>query len=454
MVPLILLPAALVQTPKPQEKAPQIEFRISAEFDTAASNPTIIRKYLQPKRDSILGAQIARELLSSLQAQVARAALHGVTVRLARDSAKDSTAEQWYDIECDVRIDDHVSIWSTTQIRNRTGAWVYEQRLPEMQKDDSVKWGILESGQSSDAEVLNQLALLAKRIVARVTVDLYSAMTNLTRRLRVQVISTPSSPTPEHPAFDPGFLKLAVEGELARSAAIMVLRPQSADSASASYDVEVSQLTTGDKLWVVVRCVKSGREGRVLTSRQIVVKANDLDSLSRGLSALVAEIRQTMEADFVSATRTLAVVATSGAIDFRLKAPSGNDLDVTREIMRATTQKIRLLTDAGSLPLMALQVLSDVPGAARYSATPTSASEILSESDAEYLLLLNYQNLGEKVRLTSDLHSFELEHVAAGIYIDEQYVDLSQLDEKLDLVAIKICEYFTNSPRDVADHAK
>jgi len=33
-------------------------------------------------------------------------------------------------------------------------------------------------------------------------------------------------------------------------------------------------------------------------------------------------------------------------------------------------------------------------------------------------------------------------------------VDLSQLDGKLDAIAMRICEYFTNSPRDAADHAR
>jgi len=426
----------------PQDSARRLEVRVSASFDRQLSNHTVIDRYLSGSRDSIVRSRVAQGLQTYLRARFTEAAYKGVTVRLSSDTftLTGRPPDITYEVDAKLWIDADRALRVTARAGSLAGGPPLFKRDTILLPDISTDWDGLSAWPAQDPRAERELSRLADRVVGQIGAELYSAVTEATVRLRVRVHAASSPSAGKRPDLGP-FLTRAVEGELARSAAFFVLRGGGADNTgiSTNYEVEVSHEFIGAKVRVDVRCVKSGRDGRLLTSRYIVTDTSDVERLSLSLAGLVYGIRHAMEADFASSTRTLAVVATSSSERLRLKTPSKRDIAVAREVMRAAAQKTRLLTTAGGRGLLNLQVISDVPAAD--STSWTSPSEILAASDAEYLLLLTYQDLGERVRLTADLHSFELERAAAGVYIDEAYVDLSQLGPALDTLIAKLCKH-------------
>ena len=244
------------------------------------------------------------------------------------------------------------------------------------------------------------------------------------------------------------FVKRAFEGEFARPGSMYVLsgwrKPANPDSAPTGYvrpNYVVSGAVSGDgqKLRIDIQCLRFGREQRLLTSKHRIVDSLDVAELSTAVRELAQSLGRAMETDFARSERTLAIVGTTGLSGLDLGEPSSRELHVAREATRAVAQKMRLLAGSG-IGLLNVQVLSNLADVARYSRAPRPAPEMLADLDADYLLLMTYQDLGAHVRLTVDLHWVGAERPSIGELVHQKDFDLHELAEEVDSVVLKLTQ--------------
>ena len=429
----------------PTDRLPRLELRISTSFSQQETNARVLSEYLKAGREVMLTTRLSESLQAQLRGLFAQAAYNSVIIRESSDTLSNTaTPDARYHLHCTIWMDPTTKLQVRLRLTSMDSAVAQQEWdlkpavIPDQQTFDS-----LPNYAAGDRRAQREIWKLADQAAGAIGAEVYSALAKATLRLRVRVKSLDTIEA--WPGFR-SFLVRAVEGELARSAAIFVLRAKGApeDLASnlgAAYDVEVGHQVIGGRIRIDVRCLKTGQVGRLLINRYIIADSSDMDSLSRALSDEVHRIRLAMEADFASAAKSLAVVAISGERGFRMRPPSGRDMAVAQELMRTMARKIRRITESIPTDKQQLQVISDVPGSARYSIAGTSPSEILADAEATYLLLLTYENLGEKVRLTADVHSYKGERVAALPLLEES-VDQSELGRWLDTIAVKLCDKF------------
>ena len=89
---------------------------------------------------------------------------------------------------------------------------------------------------------------------------------------------------------------------------------------------------------------------------------------------------------------------------------------------------------------MPLQILEDLEKVDEYIRIKSSPSEILADLDADYLVVMSYLNLGNEIRLSSNLYSFDVERPAVAKFILEEKVKKIEINDVVDKTVLSLLE--------------
>src|SRR5712692_1077107 len=405
--------------------SPALAVRFTVKVDSVGAG----KNYFAHPRDTVLAGMVVDDLVRYLQIRLEQVNNRSVVLTSGDRLAEGANGSRQYTIECRVRLDGtlRLDVGCAAQHSGDTViAWhpspIPVSRLPidtfDLRKAVAI----------GDPGLNHALRTVADWTSGAVQEEIYEWITESTVKIRVFVDTFDSLLTPVSRDFGP-LLRRAIEGELVQSAAVFVITGASAREAS-NYRVDGSYSVIGSTLRIDVRCIKRGPENRILASRYALVDTADAQALSAAVRDLAHGLRHSMEADFRRSLKTLAVVATTGSETFAVRRPSRRETAVARELTRTAALELQALSSRESrdseAPLR-LQVLSDLLEVERYTSAPLSPSEILADLRADYLLLLIFQDLGQEVRLTAQLHSFDVERPAIGVLIGERQTDLFEL---------------------------
>lgn len=423
--------AAGVTAQAPADSSPR-RYRIVVTVDSTSS-PNAWHRYFFHPRDSLLRASFGGVMSRWLGERLSSSGDLAATV------VEDSSAT--HAVRCEIGMDsdgafrlrvsiDPLGPGGLDSLPPLSGA------LPRVvfAKKNGPLSRLADSSVSGTGEIIDELA---QRLVTEVRDDVYRRITEKIFRIRVLVgqFAQLRSDTGA-PALD-SLLRWAVEGELRRSDAIQVM-VSNQGSPPANYHVNGGYAVLGGELRIDIRCIRAD-ENRLLTTRHLVVDSVDATHLSNSITELVAPLRHAIEVDHQTDRRALAVAATVEPSRFNLQPAGGRSRAIARELTRATLQKLRLLATGGEgARVLNLDVFADLEGITATAGSEPSPSEILAELDADYLLLLTYQDLGDRVRVTADLHTFDAQRPAVGSFVYERLSDVSDLDRTVDSVVVRV----------------
>lgn len=290
---------------------------------------------------------------------------------------------------------------------------------------------------------------LASTLVSRIDNEIVQWFVESSIKLRVAVLpfeAVGGDSTWHH--LEKG-LKAMVETELSRSEAIMIYADSSLRSPYAdreppqpNYEVYGSFFPVGNNLRIDLRCMKV-RANRILTSNKVTVDALSVDQLSSKIAEASHRLKSAMLSDFRQSTKTLAIVAEPPIRYFSAEELSQESKDVAKLIVHNMTNKLQLLMAHSRQldPAANLKICYCNPETIDdYIENFPNPADIINDLDIDYLVLVKTEDLGHTIRLSTNLHSYDLERPALAEYIHQDEGIKSRMESVIDTTVLRISQ--------------
>lgn len=437
------------------EEHSNMELHLNTVFESTASGNAVLEKYFSGSKtqalESLVNDQVKQVVLSRL-----KDAAIDIPIIVPADDSLDSSPinNNSYKVNLKIILDDEVSFTIMVSIVDiATSTEVFRISGRKALKVDVLdrvdKWVTLSESGLEDPEVNQILRQMASHLTAKINNALVQWIIESTVKVRVAIGTFEQIGGDEKYRYLERQIKKMVEAEFSNSEAILVypLEESSSDrsrrriSPLLNYRIEGSFIEIDNELRIDIRCIKLPNQ-RILASRDIIVDTVNVRKLSRGVSEISSALKRIMESDFKRSTKTLAVVSRKPENLFSFGEPDEEDILIAKEISRAITQKLRLLTleSDDDQAILSLQILEDLEKVDEYIRIKSSPSEMLADLDVDYLVVTSYKNLGREIRLSSNLYSYDVERPAIAKFILEEKVKKIYINDVVDKTVFSILE--------------
>jgi|GEM_PF-2847986 len=387
------------------------------------------RKYITENivADLVLAAE---DRLRSLQ--VGNVAVEG---SLPAD-AKTAGGQRFYSIEATLGITSDLKISVRYELILRGAEHKTLQRsLHEFHSNQvNCVWEELKISAADTVARNNQLENIKDAILKDTRAELMKWIVASTSRFRVCVCdSFAYAGNDTTYAYVKKLAREVVKSELSRHDAIMVFDRAHSSTDSSSFLSNLDYVITGavgtipNELRIDLNCVKRP-SGRILSSRWAVIESVELHDLSWTVSALVRDLVQAMEMDFGQTIPTMSIVGVPKAKFSSSGEPTRYDHSLTREIVRSITQKLMCMNIGGNY---ADGFSFDTEGRILAGAESGGLvpSHTLNETNSDYLIVVAYQDLGEKIRLGTSLYSYHSNRPKVTEYFYNEAIHKIEIDK-------------------------
>jgi len=451
---ILLMPFANLFSQLADEKLSSMELHLNTVIESTASGKTVLEKYFADSK-----SQVLESLINDQVKQVVFSRLKDVAINIpiiVQDEKPDSSPirDNSYKVNVRIIIDDEVSFTINVSIvKIATSSEVFRASGRKALKVDVLdrvdKWITLSESGNEDPEVNQILRQIASHLTARIDNAVVRWIIESTVKVRVAIGTFEKIGGDEEYKYLERQIKKMVEAEFSNSEAILVYPLEEASvginrseiTPLLNYRIEGSFIEIDNELRIDIRCIKLPNQ-RILASRDIIVDTVDVKKLSRGVAEISSALKRIMESDFRRSTKTLAVVARKPEKLFSFGEPDEEDILIAKEISRAITQKLRLLTleSDEDQAILSLQILEDLDKVDEYIKIKTSPSEILADLDVDYLVVTSYKNLGREIRLSSNLYSYDVERPAVAKFILEEKAKKIYINDVVNKTVFSILE--------------
>ena len=432
-----------------------MELHLNTVFESTAMGKTVLEKYFSDSKSQVLESFVNDQVKQVVLSRLKDVAIRIPIFVLDDDSLNISQLNNnSYQVNLRIIIDDEVSFSINLSIVDiTTSAEVFRTSGRKALKVDVLnrvdKWVTLSKSGKEDPEVKQILRQIASHLTAKIDNNIVQWIIESTVKVRVAIGTFEKIGGDEDYNYLERQIKKMVEAEFSNSEAILVYPLEEASSDRSrrgitpllNYRIEGSFIEIDNKLRIDIRCIKLPTQ-RILASRDVIVDTVDVVKLSRAVSEVSGALKRIMESDFKRSTKTLAVVARKPERLFSFGEPVKEDIIITKEIVRAITQKLRLLTlkSDENQAILNLQILEDLDKVDEYIRIKSSPSEILADLDADYLVITSYLNLGNEIRLSSNLYSYDVERPAVAKFILEDKVKKIEINDVVDKTVLTLLE--------------
>ena len=442
---------------KEESNLPAFDLYINTIFDTVQSNQIIREKYFSKKNDSTLQASVSSNLKISLQKTLESLTINPLNNHIIQGflPPKDSIKHTTYLLKIPIYVDDNVSLFINYSINNVTSKKealeIPETPFIKTNYDEVINeddWEKIKNLPNSSEEYAKYLQGFAKTLSGKIKPKILHWLISKSIKFRVKVDDFKNL-NEDNKSLDylEKTLRAWIYTELNKSEAISLYDSQNDTSKLLlNYVIDGDFVEIGRQLSINVRC-RNNRTGLILVSKRVIIDTINASNISREMVEIVNQIRYRMETDFHKSVKTIAVV---GQLPSKLFSYNEIDYDaagVIEEVARTISQKLRLLSmqnlekdTSKTSGILNLQVL-DNSNQMTTSARKPNPSEILAELDADYLLLISYQDQGDKVRLSSTLYSFDSERPSAANFTNEETFDKSELNSAINKTVSKLMKH-------------
>lgn len=409
------------------------------------SDSTVYDSLLGATLDSGTRAAFLADRLSQALADTLRKALSSlqlsreIAVTKWQGTALEDLPALDYLLLADVRINDQKTLRINTSI-TQPEAVQFRQPNPLRGGDPQFEaaWGTLGLLNADPGRVRAVLNQLTDSLISGVFDPVFQWLVNSSIRLRVvvgRIVYEGRSPSVGRLA---GMLHRIVVNELSKSDAIMVQSDTVTGdelTTGANYVVSGGYTEVGAQVRVDLHAMVQRPLRRVLAGQFAVADTGDVQQLSVGVAQAVNGIKRAMASDFRRSSRTIAFYSTGPERVFAARAPPRVDSAAVRAIVRAMAQKLSLLTTVSGGDLR-LEVIT----AAEVGTSSTDPPTILADLRADYLVMVRYADMGERVRVSADLHGYVAEAPAIGTLLHQGDVDRTELGVVVDSTILKLAK--------------
>lgn len=428
---------------------PVIELYIHTVFDSIHSNHAVVDKYLSGSRGHRLAAFVSDNLKRVIETKFADIAID-VRVLVAESGSVDPMRmdDNFYSVIDTIFMDDEASFNMNTTITHiASGRKVksFERVLKHGILERYDWWDKLQSEQPGPAEsqrIEQILYEIATSLVAVIEGDIFTWVVESSIRIRVEVDTFTQIMGGEEYRYLEEALKLMVESELSRSQVIVVYaEDERVDRLGINYRIDGKFVEVEGQLRIDIRCIKEA-SSRILVSCGALVETIRIEELSRKIKDIGHRLKRAMEADFKPSAKTLAIVANPPVRLFSFDKPMSDDVTIAKEIVRTITQKLRLLTVGAKdyTSRLPLQVLDDPAKVVDYMHNPAEPADIIADLDVDYLVVINYEDLGNEIRISTNLFSYDVERLAFAKFIHETKGKKVHVNKAIDETVLALLE--------------
>jgi len=249
-------------------------------------------------------------------------------------------------------------------------------------------------------------------------------------------------------------LRRMVESELSRSKAIVVydheldsvsldgtIHAGSASPLNLNYIITGSFFKANDEVRIDMQCVKLPAR-RVLTSARTNMKHLSLNELSNEVAEASSRLRAAMLSDFTTTARTMAILADPPVRYFLSAQASKDATQIAKIISRNFTSKMKVILERFSdSDAMAQLTIRDISASLdEYGTSLPSPGQILADHNLDYLVLVHTEDLGNQMRLSPTLYSFDQEMPSTASPISPEEAHQNRLELAIDRTIFKIIE--------------
>lgn len=350
---------------------------------------------------------------------------------------------------------------------------------------DPKGWELLKEDEFKGPPLNSLLREMASALVSKVDDEIIQWFVESSIKLRVKVGDFQQADDDSGWRYLRKGLRDMVETELSRSEAMLVyadegmwsrylLRDSVATSDTlpcpANYMICGSFFGMNNSLRIDLRCVKIP-SNRILTGGKVTIDTVNITNLSSRIADASNRLKSAMLSDFHRSTKTLAVVAEPPIRYFSTGGLSEESKEVAKLIVHNMTNKLQLLM-AYSKKLDRSTNLKiyycDWKTIDDYIGKFPTPADIINDLDIDYLMLVKIEDLGHKIRLATNMHSYDLERPALAEYIYQGEVDKDMVGSAIDTTVLRIsrelckleilktpvfCKILSNSPQEAISYS-
>jgi hypothetical protein len=442
---LALLAAAVAAAPgsaQPAGARPLPELLVHVRTEISGDTHESVRgRYLGDGNDSALVRQVSSRLTDALLRRIEAFNLTGASVAPFPDGGWSQlpSPERAYVVDTRIVIDSDLRFTvQSTVVRASDRASLRRLPVRPFTFDEfSVEASDLQGERAARAIALGRIA---ERIALDLQYPAYQWTIDTATRFVVRVGAFTLQSRDTGQAYLTSLVAAGLQTELAQSPTISLVDPSLSSGGEGAapepkYTVTGTLASVSGRLRIDAVVVKHS-VGRILVSRRALVDSIDLNALSSAITRLGREVRWAMEADFQQKKKALTVVGIPAARPLSGR-PARGDEAITGEIVRVFGRKLSSLTIGRDsvLGLVVRDVAVDASGAV--AGDPVAW---LGEADADFLVVVTYQDLGDRVRLSSDLFSYDPEYPAVQLPIHEAVIDKVGMDRALNETVLKLVD--------------
>jgi len=446
-----------------------INLTMATSFDSITINDNLYKQYFAGIQADSLGLFVNQFLKNILKGRLTALRIENlVEIKIKEDSSKNNKENKnKYVVVNKIFVENTGLIFIDVDIISSNNRLVALSLRNNRLKLNDIMPGwqrVLKIPPNSDKYEVTNLAQrylqkLAISLVSLIDEQIFEWIIASTIKVRVKVLPFNLMSKDTTFSYLTNGLKEMLLTELSRSKIILVQSQQSksrlADSllnksvsqneSFINYLIKGSFIEIDSQLQINVHCLKMP-SNRILASRKIIVDTLSMRNLSRKITTIGNQMRRIMEVDFRIMDRTLAVVGNPPKRLFYFGKHRKDDVIITREIIRALTQKLRLL----SLPsdtvktraFLKLQILDNSKLIDKYTTEQFEPSEIIADLDVDYLITLRYEDLGAESRLTTNLYSMDEGRVEFSVPFPDITTDKALINKVIDKLFLKIMKRF------------
>jgi hypothetical protein len=451
---------------------PLMKICISTEFDTtfdtsfaAISKPEdflrVYEKYFNEARIERLLSRVNYYMLEALSTKSENL---GIDVLMTDDPdtcTGYSSYQNYFRIKNTVWIDDYRSFYISAAVASANGDTIFNTSSKRLLKDEafysSTYWQELQdTTQSIQMGLLNSvLDNLASNLVNLIGYEVAQGLIESNYKLRVKVDDFVQLDKDAQFGYLGKGIKAMVEIALSRSEAIIVytdedLGEQYGDSGleeptdimlfKPNYKIRGSFFHVNEAMFIDLKCVKLPYN-RILASGKVSIDTMNISELSSKVTDISNRLKNTMMVDFHQSLKSLAIVPAPPIRYFSSNEKSREGWDIAKLVTRNMTNKLQLLLSDTKMQdaqqnLKIYEISSKTID--EYMNNRPSPADIINDLDIDYLILLQIEDMGHSINMSSTLHSYDLERPALAEYVYQKEASKENVEPVIDSTVLHI----------------
>ena len=414
---------------------------ITSHIDTVNSNRQALARYWGDRRGEALTETLDKMIRLEIKARIDPLADDvGAKIPILTDSA-------------DMKLHPRISRWIFLPAEVTVDKLGWQEYRPVLVFTDSKQPGqsVEQSlGEYRVVSLVQSRQSISGQIAGRVSDILARWLTEKKYKIRVVVGDFVQAGTDSLFEFLGDGLRMMVESELAQSDAFLVY--SGADSTAtgpiarlyANYRIDGSYIVFDSTVRADIRCRRLP-SGRILMSRRIIPPTVNLNSLSGAVTLETNHMKRAMLTDHSRLAAKLAIVAGPPGRYFKSNRSHDKVMYITRLFRKNLINKMKQLVheQKRSTKQSLLDVIDDEELLDDYMKEYHAPGEIISDLSADYLVSLKIEDMGQRLRVSSTLHSYVSDPPAIAEFIyagDENKARFKDLiDRTLFHLARELC---------------